>query len=473
MVEKKYFLVYFNDLYNPIELDGFPNSKLLDKVNGSEAFFIEVIHDHGSNISSSSIKYPFGDYYFNFYNNLTGSMEPRLARNGWILKDIVNNYDSYGNTTYHASICDNYGISRRESDFFKGRGINFVLQCIERLLEYSQLTDWDDSRLEEVIELRNSRRGSYISNGDIFYYPKSLGETNLSMEADLPVENPIVSIKNVKNEDKSNEDIETNSLKSGLKSLIGLSNVKKEILTLINLMKIRNLRAKEGLPCTPSTLHLVFSGNPGTGKTTVARILAKEYQKIGLLTTGQLVEVSRSELVGKYIGHTAQNVKEYCNKAIGGVLFIDEAYSLVNSSDNDYGLEAIDTLMKIMEDNRENLVVIVAGYRDKMKDFLDSNPGLASRFPTIIEFEDYSLDELVSVFINYCSEFEFGYEDGFLSKVKEIIDYEVSNSVNGFGNARGVRNLFERTLKNQANRLALEKSPAKTELITLTIEDLK
>jgi SpoVK/Ycf46/Vps4 family AAA+-type ATPase len=222
----------------------------------------------------------------------------------------------------------------------------------------------------------------------------------------------------------------------------------------------------------PVSLHLVFSGNPGTGKTTVARILAKLYKEIGILSEGQLVETDRSGLVAGYVGQTAIKTKKKIDEAMGGVLFIDEAYMLNQEGEN-YGQEAIDTILKAMEDHRDEFIVIVAGYTDLMKEFIESNPGLKSRFNKFFEFPDYTVDELQQIFDLQCKKYQYKLDEDAEKAVKEeIIKLEAEKGEN-FANAREVRNLFEKIITNQATRVAAIEDVDEETLSTITMEDLK
>jgi Holliday junction resolvasome RuvABC ATP-dependent DNA helicase subunit len=256
-----------------------------------------------------------------------------------------------------------------------------------------------------------------------------------------------------------------------LHSLIGLTNVKQEVERLVNLAKIFAIRKGKGLPIPDVSFHLIFSGNPGTGKTTVARIISSVYGQLGLLSKGHLVEVDRSGLVANYIGQTANKVKDVINKSLGGILFIDEAYSLVSSpSDMDFGREAIEILLKAMEDNRSNLVVIAAGYAGRMQTFLNSNPGLRSRFPHVVSFADYSPDELCAIFDREVKKARYEIDN----RARELLSAEMrfrwQHRGDNFANAREVRNLFERVISMQANRIS-GSSVISDEMLNSIIED--
>ena len=262
-------------------------------------------------------------------------------------------------------------------------------------------------------------------------------------------------------------------LQKELDSYVGLSAVKREVKDLINLAAVERLRRQHGLPTADMSLHMVFSGNPGTGKTMIARLMSRIFHSLGILSKGQLVEVDRGDLVAGYVGQTAIKTKEVINKAMGGVLFIDEAYALTNRGENDYGTEAVDTLLKAMEDHRDDLVVIVAGYIEPMKRFLHSNPGLESRFNRFIDFPDYTLDELMAMFDMRCESKGYTLDPQARCALRQVIDRESTADVKGFGNGRGVRNLFETAIARQADRLGETEGEITREmLMCLTAEDI-
>ncbi|MBQ6974696.1 MAG: AAA family ATPase [Oscillospiraceae bacterium] len=256
-----------------------------------------------------------------------------------------------------------------------------------------------------------------------------------------------------------------------LDGYIGLAAVKEEVHNLINMVQVYKLRREHGLPTTDMSLHMVFTGNPGTGKTTVARIMARIYHSLDILSKGQLVEVDRSGLVAGYVGQTAIKTAKVIDKAMGGVLFIDEAYALNGRSENDFGQEAIDTILKAMEDHRDDLVVIVAGYTELMDRFIHSNPGLESRFNRFLEFADYTTDELVAIFRMQCKKGCYTLDEGVEDLVRDYIAEENADS-DSFGNARGVRNIFEHILVAQNNRLAAMEKVTKEDLMKITEEDI-
>ena len=256
-----------------------------------------------------------------------------------------------------------------------------------------------------------------------------------------------------------------------LNELIGLKTIKHDVEELVGLAKVRMMREEKGMKAVPMSLHLVFSGNPGTGKTTVARILGKLYKEIGILETGQMIETDRAGLVAGYVGQTAIKTSKKIEEAMGGILFIDEAYML-NQKDENFGQEAIDTILKAMEDHRDKFIVIVAGYTELMKDFVESNPGLKSRFNKFFEFPDYTVDELQAIFELQCKKYQYTLtEEADAAVREEIIRLEKYKGEN-FANAREVRNLFERIITNQAARVANLEEVNEDILTTITLEDL-
>jgi SpoVK/Ycf46/Vps4 family AAA+-type ATPase len=257
-------------------------------------------------------------------------------------------------------------------------------------------------------------------------------------------------------------------------SLTGLHAVKKEVDTLVNLIKVRKMREEMHMKPPSVSLHMVFSGNPGTGKTTVARLLSGVYKSLGLLEKGHLVEVDRSGLVSGYIGQTATKVQEVVQKALGGILFIDEAYTLTSGKgEGDFGQEAVDTLLKAMEDHRDELVVIVAGYPELMNGFLDSNPGLRSRFNKFLYFEDYKPEELVEILEDQCKKAEYRMSEEAHDLALAFFEDRVAKHLDNFANGRDARNYFEKAVANQASRIVELDQVDETVLQTLEAVDFQ
>lgn len=287
------------------------------------------------------------------------------------------------------------------------------------------------------------------------------------------IHNPLnddMSCKAIMSETKENSTIKT--VIEELNSLIGLDGVKKEISSLINLIRIRKAREKEGLKNPPMSFHLVFTGNPGTGKTTVARIVAGIYKHLGILSKGHLVETDRAGLIAGYAGQTSIKVNKVVDSALDGILFIDEAYSLVGENKDDFGREAVATLIKRMEDNRDRLVLIVAGYSGEMKKFIETNPGFKSRFNKYFEFTDYLPAEMKEIFISQCKKLDFTLSPDAGQQLDLILNRAYLQRDKSFGNGRFVRNIFEKTLEKQANRIAGSEKLTRELLTTITIDDI-
>ena len=261
------------------------------------------------------------------------------------------------------------------------------------------------------------------------------------------------------------------ALLAELDALVGLEGVKTEVRLVTNLLQVQRLRKARGMPVVEGSRHLVFTGNPGTGKTTVARLLARIYRSLEVVDKGQLVETDRSGLVAGYVGQTAIRVKEVVTSAIGGVLLIDEAYALARGDERDFGQEAIDTLVKLMEDHRDDLVVIAAGYPEEMGEFVDSNPGLRSRFPKTIHFADYTDDELVAIFTSMCESAHYRPTPDAIEVVRARFAAQTRHK--GFGNARLARNLFEASVAQHASRVVSIESPTDEQLCAIEAADIR
>jgi stage V sporulation protein K len=264
-----------------------------------------------------------------------------------------------------------------------------------------------------------------------------------------------------------------------LDALVGLERVKTDVRQLINFLKVQKMREEQGMRGLTTSRHLVFYGNPGTGKTTIARLLAQIYRTLGILRRGHLVETDRAGLVAGYVGQTALKVREVAERALGGVLFIDEAYALTSGGANDFGQEAVETLLKLMEDHRDDLIVVVAGYTEKMGQFLDSNPGLRSRFSKRLRFDDYDPQQLTRIFQAFCRKADFQLSPAAEKELAGIFEILSTSRDETFGNARLARNLFETTINKQANRIVSLPSIDRAVLAAIeaadipNVEDLK
>lgn len=263
-----------------------------------------------------------------------------------------------------------------------------------------------------------------------------------------------------------------NEILAELEDMIGLTTVKKNVREIEAYVEIQKRRQQKKLISEPQVLHMIFKGNPGTGKTTVARIIGKLFKEIGVLEKGHLVEVERADLVGEYIGHTAQKTREQVKKALGGILFIDEAYSLARGGEKDFGKEAIDVLVKAMEDYKENVILILAGYRDEMIYFLKCNPGLRSRFPIHIDFPDYSIWELLEIAGLMVEKRQYILETAAREALREKLELKTGPGNEYSGNARLVRNIIERAIRRQAVRLVNKLETSREELMLIKRVDI-
>ncbi len=304
----------------------------------------------------------------------------------------------------------------------------------------------------------------FILNSCISLNTTSVLPTEFSYQEQVEIkdEKEVNSMADVKNEDYVSE----------LQKLIGLDEVKQQISTLINFIKIQKLRTQKDLKTTSISLHSVFTGTPGTGKTTVARLYGGILKQLGILKKGHLVEVDRSGLVAGYLGQTAIKVDEVINKALDGILFIDEAYSLTSSTNDSYGEEAVDILLKRMEDNRNRLVVILAGYNTEMEEFINSNPGLKSRFSRYINFSNYSANELHEIFSSLCKEHDYKLSSDADETIKKHFDLVINSNETNFGNGRYVRNIFETIIERHSNRLVNISIPSDEDMVTFTQADV-
>ena len=330
--------------------------------------------------------------------------------------------------------------------------------------------DRKDEIILQQMDLIRSMTERNLRSMDADFWGTPLMEKKVTEKAEKPAEKPAAQAEKPEQKEEIPPKEKIEDLLAELDGYVGMDAIKEEVRSLINMVQVYKLRRENDLPTTDMSLHMVFSGNPGTGKTTVARIMARIYHSLDILSKGQLVEVDRSGLVAGYVGQTALKTQKVIEKAMGGVLFIDEAYALNGKSENDFGQEAIDTILKAMEDHRDDLVVIVAGYTELMDRFIHSNPGLESRFNRFLMFEDYTPEQMVAIFKMQCKKECYVLAEGTEELVRDFISEESADD--SFGNARGVRNLFEHILVAQNNRLAKMEQVTREDLMQILPDDV-
>lgn len=317
--------------------------------------------------------------------------------------------------------------------------------------------------MEIKLNFNNSKKQTEDPNiilaDQIRYFPNS-----------IPRKGRIQNYSCQQNDSINKHDIE--GVLEELNSLIGLSSVKQLIKELYAFVEIQKRRQKENLIAEPMVLHMVFKGNPGTGKTTVARILGRLFKEMGVLSKGHIIEVERADLVGEYIGHTAQKTREQIRKSLGGILFIDEAYSLARGGEKDFGKEAIDVLVKAMEDHKNNFILVLAGYKDEMEWFMQTNPGLRSRFPLHIDYPDYTVMELLAIAELMLDKRQYKISPDAFAELERILRKHILLGHCKTGNARLVRNLIEKSIRLQAMRLIKQHTISRDDLMTLIREDI-
>ena len=438
--------------------------------------FLNLNADSTSNSSNedNDLKYTFDSYMANLRQNITDLKRFNyefmlMSLNTEILTDIMN-YNDFKKTLSG----DDFKIVNDDM-FADGSSFNTEYMDVLKDIFSNDHKTLDDGSLPD----------SNNANESLDKFKKGLKNTSSSnfMHNENPDEgtgNPKGSDadKGTESEDGAGENVEEEEsledILAKLNNLIGLENVKSDVNSLINLIQIRKIREERGIEQPDMSLHLVFSGNPGTGKTTVARLLGEIYSKIGILSKGHLVETDRSGLVAGYVGQTAIKTQDKIKEAMGGILFIDEAYSLsASKGENDFGEEAIDTILKAMEDNRDDFIVIVAGYPQLMDDFLHSNPGLESRFNKHLYFDDYNPQELFEIFVSMEEKSSLKLDEKAEKFLKGHFEDVYKCRGDNFANGRYVRNIFEKVLSNQADRLVNMEDISDDDLNTLIIEDFE
>lgn len=403
--------------------------------NSLKKLFAEDILNFIRNISTDDGNKRFDIFSSIYFEDNFLSANMNNSRNSTFL--LLQKFCELDNTILASS---NLKTAELLINFYRILGKSYLFSSVDKL-------HIDTSQFTSTIEvMKNYIDHQYSIKNSLSSYPAE--QVNSVKE--------VVSAKKQTDESENTHEPEETleELLDSLNSLIGLAEVKKEVSEIINLIKVKKKAEEFGKQTPPLSLHLVFSGNPGTGKTTIARLLAKIYKKIGVLSKGQFVETDRSGLVGGYVGQTAIKTKEVIDSAMGGILFVDEAYALTHGKgENDFGQEAVDTILKAMEDNRDDFIVIVAGYTELMKEFIESNPGLKSRFNQYISFEDYNPDELKAIFCLLC-ENQYTLSDDCEAFLKSYFEKMYNNRSDDYANGRDVRNFFEKTYRAQANRIS-------------------
>ena len=441
----------------------------------SDAAFIKEVLDF--NCSA-------GELYQMLIENVNGAFLPfsfkLLYENDIFHKDFLEkkNLKGYTSRLYeiYRSLGEIYLNSFDSNPKHKRAFDKFMATLVSEFIDFKNEYQNEDSLKLDDVKVDSEWHIDGLTDEDIEYY-KELSKERPDVAVDMLLSGgeDKISKEDIPDEMLPEENEESlDDVLEELNQLVGLEVVKKEVNSLVNLIQIRKIRQSRGMKQPPMSLHLVFSGNPGTGKTTVARLLSKIYAKLGILSKGHLVETDRSGLVGAYLGQTAIKTQEVIQSAMGGILFIDEAYTLApKNNDDSYGQEAIDTILKAMEDHRDDLIVIVAGYPKLMENFIHSNPGLESRFNKYLFFEDYNPEELYGIFISMCENSSLKLDPKADDYLKGLCEDIYNTRGDNFANARQIRNIFENVLTAQANRLSNDEDITDDELMTILLEDFE